>query len=182
MQRCFGVLVVIASLLASVPVGAQSGQGSLNAGILVMGNNVQSISLSPASMAVVRGDLTYFREGWRGSHEFKVAFWGAPRLARDVTTIYSNDGFVLDEYRQVDPLNPNAGLVPFHQQYRSPADALMLSTRDRDVAFYVQDAWRPGSRVTANVGVRVNFVRRHDEIFNVDRERARQIGPRAGIN
>ena len=30
MQRCFGVLVVIASLLASVPAGAQSGQGSLN--------------------------------------------------------------------------------------------------------------------------------------------------------
>jgi hypothetical protein len=30
MPRCFGVLVVIASLLASVPAGAQSGQGSLN--------------------------------------------------------------------------------------------------------------------------------------------------------
>jgi Carboxypeptidase regulatory-like domain len=30
MQRCFSVLVVIASLLASVPAGAQSGQGSLN--------------------------------------------------------------------------------------------------------------------------------------------------------
>jgi hypothetical protein len=151
-------------------------------GILVMGNNVQSISLSPASMAVVRADLMYFQGGWGGSHEFKVGFWGAPRLARDQTTIYSNDGFVLDEYRLVDPLNPAAGLVPFHQQYRSPAEALTLSTRDRDVAFYVQDAWRPGSRVTANVGVRVNFVRRHDEIFNVDRERARQIGPRAGIN
>src|SRR5439155_10613047 len=30
MQRCLGVLVVIVSLLASVPVGAQSGQGGLN--------------------------------------------------------------------------------------------------------------------------------------------------------
>jgi carboxypeptidase family protein len=151
-------------------------------GVLVMGNNVQSISLSPASMVVVRGDLTYFREGWGGSHEFKVGFWGAPRLARDQTTIYSNDGFYLDEYRQVDPNNPAAGLVPFHQQYRSPAEALTLSARDRDVAFYVQDAWRPGARITANVGVRVNFVRRHDAIFDIDRERAREIGPRAGIN
>ncbi len=162
---------------APISRGVPSGTG-----VLVMGNNVQSISLSPASMAVVRADLTYFKAGWGGSHEFKVGFWGAPRLARDQTTIYSNDGFVLDEYRLVDPLNPAAGLVPFHQQYRSPAEALTLSTRDRDVAFYVQDAWRPGSRVTANVGVRVNFVRRHDEIFNVDRESARQIGPRAGIN
>jgi Carboxypeptidase regulatory-like domain len=151
-------------------------------GILVMGNNVQSINLSPASMVVVRGDLTYFHAGWGGSHEFKVGFWGAPRLARDQTTIYSNGGFVLDEYRQVDPNNPSAGLVPFHQQHRSPAEALTLSARDRDIAFYVQDAWRPGSRITANLGVRVNFVRRHDQIFNVDRMRARQIGPRAGIS
>ena len=77
-------------------------------GVLVMGQNVQSISLSPASMATVRGDLTYFREGWGGSHEFKTGIWAAPRLARDVTTIYSNDGFILQEYRQVDPNNPAA--------------------------------------------------------------------------
>jgi hypothetical protein len=151
-------------------------------GVLVMGNNVQSISLSPASMVTVRGDVQYFKEGWGGSHEFKTGIWAAPRLARDQTTSYSNGGFVLDEYRQVDPNNPAAGLVGFHQVYRSPTEALTLSTRDRDIAFYVQDSWRPNARITANVGVRVNFVRRHDEIFTVDRENARQIGPRAGIS
>src|SRR5262249_12249372 len=30
MHRCFGVLVIIGSILCSVPAGAQSGQGSLN--------------------------------------------------------------------------------------------------------------------------------------------------------
>jgi carboxypeptidase family protein/TonB-dependent receptor-like protein len=151
-------------------------------GVLVMGNNVQSISLSPASMVVLRGDLTYFKEGWRGSHEFKTGIWAAPRLARDVTTIYSNDGFVLDEFRQVDPNSPAAGLVSFHRQYRSPAVAQTISTRDRDVAFYVQDSWKPTPRVTASMGVRVNYVKRHDQIFDVVRENAREIGPRLGVS
>jgi len=151
-------------------------------GILVMGNNDTSVTLNPASMVTVRADLTFFKEGWSGSHELKTGFWGAPRLARDQTTLYSNGGFVQDEYRQVDPNNPAAGLVGFHQVYRSPAQALTLSVRDRDVAFYVQDSWRPNSRITANVGVRVNFVKRHDEIFNVDRENATEVGPRAGLS
>jgi hypothetical protein len=151
-------------------------------GVLVSGQNVQSINLSPASMATVRGDITYFKQGWAGSHEFKTGVWAAPRLARDVTTIYSNDGFVLEERRQVDPANPAAGLVAFHQQFRSPDRAQTISTRDRDVAFYVQDSWRPTARLTANVGVRVNYVKRHDQIFDVVREDARQVGPRAGIS
>jgi len=151
-------------------------------GILVMGDNDQSVTLSPASMVTLRADLTYFKEGWGGSHEFKTGFWGAPRLARDQTTLYSNGGFVLDEYRLVDKNNPDAGLVGFHQQFRSPSQALTLSVRDRDLAFYAQDSWRPNSRLTANVGVRVNFVKRHDEIFNIDRENATQFGPRVGLS
>jgi Carboxypeptidase regulatory-like domain len=151
-------------------------------GVLVTGQNVQSINLSPASMVTFRGDLTYFREGWGGSHELKTGIWGAPRLARDVTTIYSNGGFINEEYRQVDPNNPAAGLVAFHQQYRSPDAAQTISTRDRDIAFYVQDAWRPTTRLTASVGVRMNFVKRHDQIFDVVREDAREVGPRVGVS
>jgi carboxypeptidase family protein/TonB-dependent receptor-like protein len=151
-------------------------------GILVMKDNVQSVTISPAEMLIFRGDLTYFKEGWGGSHEFKTGVWAAPWLNRDQTTNYVNDGFVLEEQRQIDPANPAAGTVAFHRQFRSPTEALTLSTRDRDVALYVQDSWKPKPRVTANLGVRVDFVRRHDEIFNIDREKATQIGPRAGVS
>jgi outer membrane receptor protein involved in Fe transport len=89
---------------------------------------------------------------------------------------------VLEERRQIDPNNAAEGTVAFHQQFRSPAEALTLSTRDRDVALYVQDSWKPKPRLTANLGVRVDFVRRHDEIFNIDRENATQVGPRAGVS
>jgi hypothetical protein len=151
-------------------------------GILVMQDNVQSVTISPAEMLIFRGDLTYFKEGWGGSHEVKTGIWAAPWLNRDQTTNYVNDGFVLEERRQIDPTNPAAGTVPFHQQFRSPVSALTLSTRDRDVALYIQDSWKPKPRVTANLGVRVDFVRRHDEIFNIDREKATQVGPRAGAS
>ena len=151
-------------------------------GILVQGGNVQSVALSPASMAIVRGDLTYFRDGWFGSHEFKAGVWLAPRLARDQTTRYVNDGFVLEEQRQIDPANPAAGVVAFHRQYQSPTEALTLSTRDRAYSFYVQDSWRPQSRLTSNLGVRVDYVRRHDEIFNIDRMKATHVAPRAGAS
>jgi carboxypeptidase family protein len=150
-------------------------------GVLVM-NGVQSVTQSPASMVVLRGDVTYFKEGWLGSHEFKTGVWAAPRLARDQTTNYVNDGFTLEELRQINPSNPGAGLVPFHEQFRSTPTTTTLSERDRDVAVYVQDSWKPSPRITANVGVRANVVHRHDEIFNVDRERATQIGPRAGVS
>jgi hypothetical protein len=151
-------------------------------GILVMQDNVQSVNISPAEMLVFRGDLTYFKEGWAGSHEFKSGIWAAPWLNRDVTTNYVNNGFVLEERRQIDPNNPAAGTVAFHRQFRSPTEALTLSTRDRDVALYVQDSWKPKPRVTTNLGLRVDFVRRHDEIFNIDRENATQVAPRAGVS
>src|SRR6185295_4033632 len=43
-------------------------------------------------------------------------------------------------------------------------------------------SWKPKPRVTANLGLRVDFVRRHDEIFNIDRENATQVAPRAGVS
>src|SRR5262249_2519657 len=86
-----------------------------------------------------------------------------------------------NELRQVDPNNPAAGLVPFHQQIATNPNALTLSERDRDVAVYVQDTWKPTPRITTNLGLRTNFVHRHDQIFNVDRERATQVAPRLGV-
>src|SRR6185295_16859426 len=43
-------------------------------------------------------------------------------------------------------------------------------------------SWKPKPRVTANLGLRVDFVKRHDQIFNIDRENATQIAPRAGVS
>ncbi len=150
-------------------------------GALVQLNTPTSISISPTSMITLRGDLTYFVEGRGGSHEFKTGIWAAPRLVRDTTTDYVNDGFELQEMRLSDPNNLSSPLVPFHNRYRSPATLPTISEHDKDTALYFQDSWRPHPRVTANLGLRVDWIRRHDELLNIDREKSTAVQPRAGV-
>src|SRR5205823_2833709 len=56
-----------------------------------------------------------------------------------------------------------------------------IAERDRDVALYVQDSWKPHPRMTANLGVRVDWVRRHDNLLNWDREKSTAVQPRVGV-
>ncbi|HYU78507.1 MAG TPA: TonB-dependent receptor, partial [Vicinamibacterales bacterium] len=149
-------------------------------GRLVTMNNAETLSIAPSSMLVLRGDLTYYREGWGGSHEFKTGMWAAPRLERDVFSRALNDGFTLERVRQRDANNPAAGLVPFQRTYVSPIELQTTAARDRDSAVYVQDSWKPHPRLTANIGIRADFVRRFDDIFDVERMNSTNIGPRVG--
>src|SRR5262247_4173714 len=54
--------------------------GNPSASLVTM-NNAQTQQIQPSWMWVFRGDLTYFREGFAGSHEFKTGVWAAPVLA-----------------------------------------------------------------------------------------------------
>jgi hypothetical protein len=157
--------------------GIQVGTGGL-----VQRNTPQSIAISPASMMVLRGDLTYYKSGFIGSHEIKTGIWAAPRMTRDTSTQYVNDGFVLQEERQNDPNNPAAGTTPFHLSYRSPVNAPSIGEHDRDIAFYVQDAWQPGPRMTISPGLRVDVIKRHDTLLNFDRQNSKAVQPRIGVS
>ena len=109
---------------------------------------------------MLRGDLTWFKNGWAGSHEFQTGFLALPANNFDQETVYLNDGFIYEEQRLVNPNNPAAGTVPFHRQYIT-GDLTLLSAsgRDKDIGFYVQDTWKPTSRLTVTLGVRVDLVR-----------------------
>jgi hypothetical protein len=141
-----------------------------------------AISYLPSSQVTLRADLTYFKDGWAGSHEFQTGFFGSPRSTYDTETIYLNDGFILEERRQVDPASPVKGTVPFHRRYASPLDLTTRQARDRNFAFYGQDSWKPTVRLTAVVGLRLDWVRRFDNIFNVTRENSRIVQPRVGFS
>jgi hypothetical protein len=151
-------------------------------GRILEGGNVQTFSLLPASQVVLRGDLTWFKQGWQGTHEFQTGFFAAPRNRYDAQTQYVNDGFVLEERRMRDPNNPAAGLLPFRRVYRSPVNVKTREAHDRDVGVYLQDTWRPSARLTLNLGVRLDFVRRVDEIFDVVRQDSTEVGPRFGFS
>ena len=157
--------------------GRPTGSGSA----LVTMDNMQTQSIQPSWMWVFRGDVTYYRDGWAGSHEFKTGIWAAPVLARDVLSRTLNDGFILERRVQRDPNDPAAGLVPFYRRYETPAETLTTAARDRDYALYAQDSWKPNARMTANAGVRVDFVRRFDDIYQVERMNSTNVGPRLGL-
>jgi hypothetical protein len=159
------------SISGGVPTGS---------GILVTMNNAETLSIAPSSMSMVRGDLTYYKSGWIGSHEIKTGIWGAPTLQREVLSRATNDGFNLERRVLIDPLNPAAGTRPFMRRTVSPVEVLTTSAKDRDWAVYVQDTWKPFERITLNYGVRVDWVRRYDEIFGIERMNSRNVGPRVG--
>jgi hypothetical protein len=139
--------------------------------------------LDTSSILMVRGDLTWYRQAAGGSHEVQTGFLALPRLHFDKRIQYLNDGFILEERRQIDPLNPAAGTVPFHRQYvignLNPHTA---SGRDRDIGVYLQDTWKPGARLTVTAGVRVDFVRRYDALRDLVRQSSIEVGPRVGFS
>ncbi|PHY11971.1 MAG: hypothetical protein CK533_01445 [Acidobacterium sp.] len=157
--------------------GIQAGTGAL-----ARLDNPDAISLSNAHMTLFRGDITYYKTGWAGGHEFKAGIWAAPTMVRETTTQYPNNGFVLQEDRYRDAANPSAGYAPFHLRYRTPNLVPTIHERDRDIAFYVQDSWTPTPRLTANVGLRLDFIKRHDELLNIDRQKSTAVQPRVGVS
>lgn len=131
---------------------------------------------------MLRGDMTYFKEGWGGSHEFQTGFFIEPRMVYDVMTHYVNDGFYLERQVARDYSNPSLGTIPFYRRYVDPVDLQTRKARDQDWAVYVQDSWKPNERLTANIGLRADWVKRVDEAFGVTRENAWTIQPRLGFS
>lgn len=158
-------------------------------GLLLRGGNWVSTAcdacfdLDTSSMIMLRGDLTWFKEGWGGSHEFKTGFLAMPKNLYEKTIQSLNNGFTWEERRMIDPKNVKAGSVPFHRQYLTGAlTRIEQSGDDRDIGVYAQDTWRPTDRLTATYGVRVDFVRRFDVLRNLERQNSVEVGPRFGFS
>jgi len=153
-------------------------------GRLLQGGNIDDgvQDIRPSSLWTLRGDLTYYKSDWLGTHEFQAGFFGEPWSTYDTSLHYLNNGFVSEDRRQVDPNDPLKGTVAFHRQYRNPVDVISRQARDGDVAVYAQDTWRPNDRLTTTFGVRTDWTKRFDKLFNVTREKAHIVQPRVGFS
>ena len=147
----------------------------LNAGI------ESSYTITPSSKLTFTGDLTYYRaSGWLGSHELQTGFYLQPRLLGSTTTLYPNNGFNAEYVVLKDANNPAAGYVPFRRTYRNP---YLLQTSDleaSDNAVYVQDAWKPGGRLTITGGLRLDWVKARDLMTDTQTQDSLEVGPRFG--
>jgi hypothetical protein len=129
----------------------------------------------------VTGDATYYQRARGGSHEVKTGFY-FQKLHNEARQQIVNDGFGREELVLRNAADPSAGTVPFHRTFWPNPDILTGLTDNYDTAFYLQDDWRPASRLTVNAGVRVDFVRRFDRLFDVKTQQSTEVGPRFGIN
>jgi hypothetical protein len=151
-------------------------------GRILEGGNRSTQSILPASLINIRGDLTVYKQGWLGSHEFQTGFFSAPRNVYDLETRYTNNGFFLEEHVPVNLSDPSLGTVPFHRRYADPTTIQTRKARDRDLGVYFQDSWKPSERLTANIGVRVDVVKRVDKLFDVVRQNSTEVQPRLGFS
>jgi len=161
-------------------------QGS---GLLSRGGNWASTAcdtcydLDTSSILMLRGDLTWYARGWAGTHDVQTGFLALPRNHFDKNIQYLNDGFIFEERRQINPRDPSAGTAPFHRQYViGSLNQHTASGRDRDIGVYLQDTWRPTPRLTATVGLRVDFVRRYDALRDLVRQNSTEVAPRLGFS
>jgi hypothetical protein len=161
-------------------------QGS---GLLVRGGQWASTAcdacydLDTSSILMLRGDVTWYARGGAGTHDVQTGFLALPQNNFDKNIQYLNDGFIFEERRQINPNDPALGTVPFHRQYViGSLDQHTASGRDRDIGVYAQDTWRPSPRLTATIGLRVDFVRRYDALRDLVRQSSTEIAPRLGFS
>ena len=68
-------------------------------------DNIASASRSPYRKVTINGDVTAFKNGWIGSHEFQAGLFIQPMKRRD-EIIHANGGFGLEEHVLRDANNP----------------------------------------------------------------------------
>jgi hypothetical protein len=152
----------------------------VGSGSIAQLNNLQVRNLWPTSKLTLSADLTYLKSGWIGSHEFQTGVYLQPRLRVDTVDRYANEGFLLEEAVLRNAADLSAGYVPFHRQILGVSELVSASVGAQDNAIYVQDAWRPTSRLTLNIGVRLDWIKGEDRLFDVTVLDDLAIGPRFG--
>ncbi|MCH9027889.1 MAG: carboxypeptidase regulatory-like domain-containing protein, partial [Proteobacteria bacterium] len=98
-------------------------------GRLVETGNLESITVGPSTYRLFRGDLSYFT----GSHDLKTGFFAAPKMTRNDSRFYLNDGFIVEEVVYIDANNPALGTRWFHRRFRTPTSLTLLAQEDRDI-------------------------------------------------
>jgi Carboxypeptidase regulatory-like domain/TonB dependent receptor len=136
----------------------------------------------PNSKVTLSLDATIYVTEALGSHQLQAGVYAQPRIRISLENYYVNNGLVTQNSVLRVPGVLDSGIVPFHRVMIEDGSLVSSRLEGEDYAFYVQDAWRPTSRLTINAGVRIDRVSWRDRLFNVTSQRSTSIGPRLGVN
>jgi carboxypeptidase family protein len=146
-----------------------------------LGAPVPSRLTQPNYKLTLSFDSTLYTQGRTGAHELQAGLFGQPRVQGNRIT-YINGGFIIEDQVLRRPGAYDSGTVPFHRQIVGATQLTTFEQRTRDYAAYVQDAWRPSSRLTLNAGVRIDSIVVEDQIYDITAQRSVEVGPRFGAN
>jgi hypothetical protein len=159
-----------------------SGRLTGNGALVIAGNPVQSELTQPNRKIVVSADATIAMPSSFGSHDLQAGVYLVPAIHNGNHNRYINDGFNLEESVLRDPASLAGGIVPFHRTIMNGRELTSFRQRGRDAAVYIQDAWRPLTRLTLNAGIRIDRIVVRDLVFGVETQRSVDVGPRLGVN
>src|SRR5882757_5158557 len=162
---------------ATLSAGKLVGQGSSLATL----NNLSSITLNPASKSTITGDLSYYNPRAWGTHEIEAGFYLEPNELSKATALYANNGALIQEDVVLNnPNDPTKGYTPFHTQSVSQSSVLSSYIAANDYAWYIQDHWRPFSRLSVTAGLRPDWITGKDDQFKVTTQHSWNYAPRVG--
>ncbi|MBE3123506.1 MAG: TonB-dependent receptor, partial [Planctomycetes bacterium] len=154
-----------------------------NTQVATLDNGNNGISLEqPNYKYTLSADATYYRRTRGGAHEIKAGFYAQPKIHAEINLVYANSGFAAEGLVLRDPNNLAGGTIPFWRTIYDDVSITSSNADTADYAFYLQDNWRPTSRLTVNAGVRVDLIHRTDNLFDLQTQKSTEVGPRFGVN
>ena len=160
---------------------ASGGRLTGNGMLASLGNPVLSRLTQPNEKVTVSFDATLFASQGSTTHELQTGVF-AQRRVQGNHLVYTNGGFNLEERALRQPGLYTSGAVPFHRVVVNGPELTTFNQTARDLAVYVQDAWRASARLTINAGVRLDRIVVTDTVFGATAQRSLEIGPRFGVN
>ncbi|HWK09389.1 MAG TPA: TonB-dependent receptor, partial [Vicinamibacterales bacterium] len=149
--------------------GRLTGVGQL----AVLDSPTNGYTTAPDRKATISSDATLFIGNASGSHELRGGLYAQDRL-RGSDIVWINDGFTIEDVVRA----ADGALVPFHRTIIDGTHITSFRQRTRDYAGYVQDAWRPTTRLTINAGLRVDRIETTDLVFHLRAQNSTEVGPR----
>ncbi|HLI75834.1 MAG TPA: TonB-dependent receptor [Acidobacteriaceae bacterium] len=141
--------------------GTLLGQGAS----LITLNNLSSVATNPASKPTFSVDAEYLVPKAWGEHDLQAGVYLEPHELSKATTYYAAGGTVIQQNAVLN--NPNdlsAGYTLFSSQTVNQSSLVTNYVSAKDAAWYIQDRWKPISRLAITAGLRPDWISASDRI------------------
>lgn len=152
-----------------------------NGQLATLGSTLPWLLTQPNEKMTAAFDTTFYATHGGMSHELQAGAYFESRVQGNHLN-YINDRFIVEEHVLRQRGVPDGGSLPFHQTIVNGPELTTFDQRARDIGVYIQDSWRPSSRLTLTGGVRMDRIVVDDRVFGIRSQESTEVGPRAGVN